>query len=88
MAPTTMKPTRPSGPSASGPVPLPKSRRGLKGFFRETLRELKHVHWPSRHETNRLTGVVLTICAGAMAVLFLLSLGFDAIFMMIFRRGT
>lgn len=45
----------------TGSVPLPKSRRGLKGFISEVGRELKRVSWPTRAETNRLTGVVIAI---------------------------
>jgi preprotein translocase SecE subunit len=84
----TMRPPRPSGPTGSAPLPLPKSRRGIRGFFRETIREMRHVHWPTRQETNRLSGVVLTICAAAMLVLWLLSMFFDVIFRVLFRGGV
>jgi preprotein translocase SecE subunit len=48
-----------SGPTS---VPIPRSKRGLKGFWTEVMREMKKVNWPTRAETNRLTGVVLVVC--------------------------
>jgi len=35
---------------------------------------MKKVSWPTRAETNRLTGVVLAVCA--MVVVFLTGLGY------------
>lgn len=52
-----------------GSVPIPKSKRGLKGFLNEVQREMRKVSWPTRAETNRLTFVVLAVCAG-LVVLF------------------
>lgn len=51
-------------------------RKGLKGFFSDTRTELKKVTWPSRKETFRLTGVVLTVCVMCVTILWLLSTGF------------
>ncbi len=45
-----------------GALPVPKSRRGLKGFYNEVVREMKKVSWPTRPETTRLTTVVLAVC--------------------------
>ncbi len=50
-----------------GKVALPSSRRGVKGFFSETARELRKVNWPSPRETTRLTGIVLTVCVAQAA---------------------
>ncbi len=50
-------------------APLPRSRRGIKGFFSEVGRELKRVNWPTRTETNRLTGVVLGVCLFAAVII-------------------
>ncbi len=61
-----------SGPEG-GSLPLPKSRRGLKGFYNEVVREMKKVTWPTRSETNRLTGVVLAVTI--MSVITLTALG-------------
>lgn len=63
------KVTRPSGS-----VPVPRMRRGFKTFINEVIREMKRVTWPSRPETNRLTGVVLVICGLLVVVLFLMGL--------------
>lgn len=60
-------------------VPLPSSKRGLRGFITEVGRELKKVSWPSRAETNRLTGVVLAVCLFALGFLFLLQEAFHQI---------
>lgn len=43
------------------PVPNIKGR-GINGFYRDVVREMKHVHWPTRHETTRLSGIVLGMC--------------------------
>ena len=53
---------------------MPKSNRGLKGYFQEVRREVKKVNWPTVPETHRLTGVVLGVCA--LLVVILTSLGY------------
>ncbi len=54
---------------SGGGVPLPKSRRGVKGFFKEVGREMKKVNWPTKKETNRLTGVVMGVTLLCVAIL-------------------
>ena len=73
--------TAPGGkePAQGGSVPLPRSQRGVRGFFNEVQRELKKVNWPTRPETNRLTGVVLTVCLMCVAILSLLGWAFGLI---------
>jgi preprotein translocase SecE subunit len=44
-------------------------RRGVKGFYRDVVREMKHVNWPTPQETGRLTGVVLAVCAMIIGLL-------------------
>ncbi len=73
-------------PAASVAVPNIK-RRGLKGFMRDVQREMRHVTWPTRAETNRLTGVVLAVCALAILILTGLSLLFQTLFDLLLRRG-
>jgi preprotein translocase subunit SecE len=51
-------------------VPVPKMKRGVKGFYKDIVREMKHVTWPTPKETTRLTGIVLAICT--MIVLLLM----------------
>lgn len=63
----------------TGSLPLPGSKRGVRGFIAEVGRELKKVSWPKRQETNRLTGVVLAVCGLAMGLLFLLQEGFHVV---------
>lgn len=58
----------------AGSLPIPKSRRGIKGFFSEVQREMKKVSWPSKAETNRLTYVVLAVCG--LLVVVLTSMGY------------
>ncbi len=53
-------------------LPIPKAKRGFKSYLNEVGRELKKVSWPTRSETNRLTGVVLAVCS--MLVVFLTAL--------------
>jgi hypothetical protein len=70
--------TAPGGkePAKGGSVPLPRSQRGVRGFLNEVQRELKKVNWPTRPETNRLTGVVLTVCLMCVTILSLLGWAF------------
>lgn len=67
--------SKPGGTGAQPPasIPLPKSRRGIGGYFQEVGRELKKVHWPPVHETNRLTGVVLAVSGFLIGLLFVLN---------------
>lgn len=58
------------------PIPIPKSKRGMRGFFTEVGRELKKVSWPTPKETTRLTGVVLAVCT--FLILLLMALNFTA----------
>ena len=58
----------------SGGIPIPKSRRGTKAFFADVAREIKKVTWPTRSETNRMTGIVLAVCALVVGILTTLSL--------------
>ena len=48
-------------PKPPGSIATPKLKRGLKGFFHDTSREMKKVNWPAKKETNRLTFVVLSL---------------------------
>lgn len=57
-----------------GGVPVPKSKRGAKGFLNEVGREMKKVSWPTKPETNRLTTVVLAVCV--ILVTFLSVIGY------------
>lgn len=80
----------PSGsptPQPASSIPLPKSKRGLKGFLQDTGAELKKVHWPTRQETTRLTGVVLAVCVGSVVILWGLSLAFETLLHIILRGG-
>ena len=61
----------------SGGLPMPKSNRGLKGYFQEVRREIKKVNWPTVPETHRLTGVVLGVCALLVVILTSLGTFFD-----------
>ncbi|MBX3096858.1 MAG: preprotein translocase subunit SecE [Fimbriimonadaceae bacterium] len=60
----------------------------LQGFYQDVMREMKHVTWPTRHETARLTGVVLSVCAALAFLLWLLSQGFDVILRVVIGGGV
>jgi preprotein translocase SecE subunit len=62
-----------------GSVPIPRSKRGLKGFISEVGREMKKVSWPTRAETNRLTGVVLGVCILVGTIMILMGSMFGAL---------
>lgn len=49
-------------PKSPTSIATPKFKRGLKGFFTETSREMKKVNWPTKKETTRLTFVVISLC--------------------------
>lgn len=72
MAKVAMSNDEPRKPQ--GGIPVPRSNRGLKGYFQEVRREIKKVNWPTVPETHRLTGVVLGVCA--LLVVILTSLGY------------
>ena len=80
-------PEDPKGPNrtpapqagAKGGVPTPKMNRGPKAFLNEVGRELKKVTWPTKAETNRLTGVVLIVCLAMGAILSLFGFFFGLI---------
>lgn len=77
-----------STPKPSGSLPVPKMRRGVKSYFKDVQREMKHVTWPTKQETTRLTGVVLGICFLVTILLTLLSLGIDFVLQAILRGGN
>jgi preprotein translocase subunit SecE len=79
MANTTEKMGLRKDPQPAGSIPLPKAKRGLKSFFTDVVRELKKVTWPTRKETNRMTGVVLAICALIVGILTLMNIVVDTV---------
>jgi preprotein translocase SecE subunit len=74
--------------SAPTSLPIPKVRRGFRQFFRDVGQEMRKVHWPSRPETNRLTGVVLGVCLLVVTFLTVLSVIIETIFKIAFRGGV
>jgi len=68
-----------SAPAASGSIPIPKMSRGFKSFINDLGREFKKVNWPTKRETNRLSGVVLAVCFFIVIILLLLSSAFDVV---------
>jgi preprotein translocase SecE subunit len=75
-------------PQAQGSIAVPKIKKeGLKGFYRNVVREMKHVNWPTMYEANRLTGVVLAVCIIAASILFVLSILFDSLHSFILKGG-
>lgn len=82
-----MKMDRPKAPQAASSLPLPRMKRGIKGFYRDIVAEMKKVNWPTRQETVRLSGVVLAVCLMVIVILYLLTLVFGALFDVFFRGG-
>lgn len=60
-------------------APAIKRSRNPKQFYRDVMREMKHVNWPSQKETTRLTGVVLGVCLMVIILLWLLSTFFGLV---------
>ena len=75
-------------PPGASNVPVPTMRRGVKGFYRDVVREMKHVTWPTPQETTRLTGVVLAVCLLIIVMLQVLTLFFNMILDVIIRGGA
>lgn len=75
------------GEGGGGSLPIPKSRRGLKGFFNEVIREMKKVNWPTKKETNRLTGVVMGVTLLSVAILTAMGIVFGTLVNLI-TKGT
>lgn len=86
MATATTGPT--GGEGGGGNLPIPKSRRGLKGFFNEVVREMKKVNWPTKKETNRLTGVVMAVTLMFVVVLTAMSFIFDILVKLITKGSV
>lgn len=78
----------PTTPKTGAQIPTPRSRRGWKGFWAEVSREMKKVNWPTKPETNRLTGVVFTVCIVVGIILLVLSTVFDSLIHIITRGGS
>jgi preprotein translocase subunit SecE len=53
-----------------------KKEKRLKKWWRETIGELKKVHWPTRHEAWRLTKIVIMVIMVMGALLGGLDFGF------------
>ena len=57
-----------------------KKSAGKKGFYRETIAELKKVSWPTRSEAIQLTRVVLIVIVTVGLFLGLLDFLFSRLF--------
>lgn len=66
-------------PSSGGPF----RGKGPAGFYRDVMREMKHVNWPTRQEATRLTGVVLGVCVLLAVVLTGLSFALEMLLKML-----
>lgn len=74
-----MKPPKAPPPAPSGQPPVPRSPRGIKSFFADVVREMKKVTWPTRSETNRMTGIVLAVCALVVGILTIMNIVADTL---------
>lgn len=72
----------------SATIPVPKLGRGPKAFYRDVVREMKHVSWPTTRDTTRLTGVVFAVCLMVAGLLFILSLFFEQLLKMFVTGGS
>lgn len=69
-------------------VPVPKLRRGFKGFYKDVVREMKHVTWPTPKETTRLTGIVLAVCTLIVLLLMAATFLFGTLLHLIVKGGA
>ncbi len=68
-------------------LPLPKSKRGPKSFFEGVKREMRKVSWPAYKETNRLFGVVVTVCLLLTVIMAVLGIFFETVVGLITKSG-
>jgi preprotein translocase SecE subunit len=68
-------------------LPTPNLKKGGKRFFADVGREMKKVDWPARSETNRLTGVVLAVCAIVVAILSTMGWVFEVLINLLTAGG-
>ncbi len=68
-------------------LPLPKSKRGPKSFFEGVKREMRKVSWPAYKETNRLFGVVITVCLLLTVIMATLGIFFETLIGLITKTG-
>ncbi len=65
---------------------LKKKNKKEKGkFFKEVVMELKKVVWPGKKQLMNNTITVLVLCAIVGLVIWLLDLGFQQIYAMVFN---
>jgi preprotein translocase SecE subunit len=86
MSKESAAPAQKGAPKGTGPA-LPSMKRGLKGFIQDLQREMKNVTWPTPQEATRLTGVVLGVCAGIIAFLFVISFVVEQAIKIIIQTG-
>ncbi len=72
---------------SSKSLPIPKSKRGPKSFYEGVKREMRKVSWPAYKETNRLFGVVVTVCLLLTAVMAILGFFFETLIGLITKSG-
>lgn len=78
---------RPATAAAPG-MAVPQTKKGLGRFIKDLKQEMRHVTWPKQFEVTRLFGVVVSVCVGAIVLLYLLSTAFNIVFSALFRGGS
>lgn len=68
---------------ASTSIPVPKMKRGIGPFLKDVQREAKHISWPTRQESLRLTNTVLGVSLLIVFILFGLSWFIEVVFKML-----
>jgi len=80
------KDDRQDKPKPAVSIATPKFKRGLKGFFTDTSREMKKVNWPTKRETSRLTFVVLSLVVVIAVMLSIMGWASDT-FVAVITKG-
>ncbi len=75
----TARPTRQQG-MVNRPAPQQLSEGGAKGFFQDTMTELKRVHWPAKEDRN--AGTIVTV--GMLIFFALYIFGLDSLMRIVF----
>lgn len=67
---------------------MPNMRRGLRAYFSDIIQEMKKVVWPTRKETVRLTGLVITVCIVFVLYLYIFGIIVDYVFKFLLKGAT
>jgi preprotein translocase subunit SecE len=70
-----------------GPSQVQEFLSPARNYFRETIGELRKVHWPTWPEARMLTAVVLSVMVAVALFLGLFDFGFEALMLQVLSQN-